>query len=212
MSAAKEKKTAAEGPVIKPEINGGDKKTSKSKKKGGVSGLIVLLVLIVIAGGGLYVIVHFNLFNARGIIVDTVLATALKIDPEYVSYKEDALRLETALKEADDLKAQYEKELELLDQEREEIAAEAENNQELDKIPFYLRNLNEDELAEMENLGKIYAAMLPETAADIMPRLYSVRDMASIVFFMKPDSAAALLSAMDASLAADITEELITVE
>lgn len=196
MSAAK-KDTKA------PDLEGvtREKKKKQEGGGGGVVGLVVLLVVLVIAGGGLFAIVNFNLFGAR----DSLISAVSKLDPEYVAYTEDLARLERELAEVEAAKFKNEAEAARLQKEKQDI----QTTQTADKTPIYRRILNEDELAEMKSLGKIYSAMEAETAANILPKLYTVRDMATIIFYMDESSAAAVLSAMDAALAADITQELI---
>ncbi|NLB28868.1 MAG: hypothetical protein GX823_01360 [Clostridiales bacterium] len=61
----------------------------------------------------------------------------------------------------------------------------------------------------MEGIAKLYAAMEPENAADVIVNLYSLEDMAAIIHFMSASKAAGILECLTPQLAAQITDQLI---
>ena len=88
---------------------------------------------------------------------------------------------------------------------REQDIAEIE----ISKIPLYRRDLSEQELADIEALSGTFAAMSPDSAADVLVRMYDPGNVAVIIYYMSSKNAAAILSAMDPAYAANLTQLLL---
>jgi flagellar motility protein MotE (MotC chaperone) len=182
-------------------------KVKQKKKKSRALRIIIPLVIVLIIIGGLAAALIFNLFSLQDMFFDTIYS----LDPEYKAV--DELRAELDRWEAE----LYEKEEKLLKNEQrlEKLKEELDKRKtELDEreiaiIPLYLRPLNEEELTNMKSIGMMYAKMAPEDAAEILASLYSIDDMAAILYYMPEKSSAAILAAMDTALAAQITDVLL---
>ena len=185
-------------------------KKEKAEKKGGFGAalLAILVVLIVVAG----VFLYLTLVNDWGGVRTSLLTTVNKLDPEFRTVEEQKVADYNAAKaqlEGDQaalLKAQQ-----ALDQRKAELDTRqgAISKAETELLPLYRRNLSEEKLEEIKQTGKIYESMEPQTAAGIMSRLYDETYMAAILYYMKPDKAAEVMSHMTADLAARITTELL---
>lgn len=70
--------------------------------------------------------------------------------------------------------------------------------------------LSEEKLTELKKIGTIYSKMDPTAAADIMVEIYQPMELATIIYYMQPAAAAALLAKMDSAQAARITQILMT--
>ena len=193
MSAAKDKNTEGTKPSAK-------EKPAKVKGSGGVIGLVILFILIIAAIAALYFAIQFNFGGTRDAIIDTVN----KLDPEYVKYTEKLAELAERESAVEAVEKRNETETKRIAKENQELA-----DKRINQTPIYRRNLSETELAEMQSLGQIYTAMEPATAAAIMAELYTVRDMATIIYYMREAAAAAVLAEFAPALAATITEELL---
>lgn len=64
---------------------------------------------------------------------------------------------------------------------------------------------SEEKLAELKQVGTIYSKMDPEAAAKIMTKIYDVRQIAIIIYYMRPASSALVLAKLDPALAAEVT-------
>ena len=84
------------------------------------------------------------------------------------------------------------------------------NDMTLDKTPIYKRNLSEQEITDLKNLSGTFAAMAPDSAAEILVRMYDPGDVAAIIYYMSSKNAAAVMSAMDPAYAANLTQLLIS--
>lgn len=183
------------------------KKNKDKKERRGGTWILVLLVLILLIAAAVFAIFFFNLFKIPRMFYDF----AHNLDPVYsgISDKEIALAAkESELKQLEEALDAFKLQLEttertLKERENDIGSAEVQTN------PIYWPPVNEDDVAFMKNIGKIYAAMEPEIAADIMTRLYEVEDMAAIIYYMKQDSAASILENMNAVTAAQITNVLL---
>ncbi|NLT57776.1 MAG: hypothetical protein GXX99_02300 [Clostridiales bacterium] len=186
-----------------------DKKRARGDKKGrrGFWGLLALVVLIFFAAGFLVASVKKDLGGVRSKLIETVNL----LDPAYadlVAREQQVELLEAGLATREQQVALLEEALNaraLLLDEREAAAL----SRELERLPIYRRNLDEDKQEEIRALGKTYANMDAEKAASIMGELYNVEDMATILYYMSSRSAAAVLEQMDQKLAAQITDELL---
>ena len=84
------------------------------------------------------------------------------------------------------------------------------NDLTLDKTPIYKRALTEQEITDLKNLSSTFAAMAPDSAAEILVRMYDPGDVAVIIYYMSSKNAAAVMSAMDPAYAANLTQLLIS--
>lgn len=210
-NTAEKKKKPDSGVVvdISADAAGGKgKKGKKPKKKKSKLGLMITVFILVLALAATgYVIFRNDFWGVR----TAVFTFVHNLDPEYkelteweatLTTKEETLTLRE--QEVDtaqtDLDA-YSTELD----EREKYLADLEAS----RVPVYRPPINEDDVVYMQNIGKIYAAMEAKNAADIMVRLYSIEDMAAIIYYMEQTSAAAVLEQMKAEIAADITDQLL---
>ena len=200
----------------KKESKKGKKNKADKKKKGGKVKLILILVLVILVGGIVFVEFinpELNMLGLRDLLVENVV----KLDPAFVSAEErqvslDTYEAETAVREA----AVASREAQV-DRRRADLdAREAElRDRELKLIPIYRRIMTAQEADDMESLSRTYSMMSPEAAAEIFDELYAAKpanrreevaqDIAAILYHMTERSAAAVLSAMDAELAAEIT-------
>jgi len=208
-----------------------DKKQKGSKEKGGAGGIIIIMILVLlILVGGFAAALYFDIFDTRVIIADVITDPLLDIiiwlDPGYSSINQ-RLVLERELMErrfaerTEDLDLR-EAEIELLeamlnnreiqldrrafdlDRREEQIIAMYERT-----IPIHRRDMTEQELADMISLSRTYTQMSPETAAEILVRLYDPRDVAALLYYMGERNAASILAVMNTEYAAEITEILL---
>jgi len=199
------------------------------KEKGGAGGVIIIMILVLlILIGGFAAALFFDIFDARVIIAEVITEPLLDIiiwlDPGYSSINQ---RLAA---EGEAQEKRFEERAESLDRREEEVKLREEiiNSRELQlerrafdldrreeqiiamyerTIPIYRRDdLTEQELEDMMSLSRTYTQMSPETAALILVRLYDLRDVAAILYYMGERNAASILAVMDASYAAEITE------
>lgn len=191
----------AAGNQSKPE------KKKKEKKKGGIGGIIFLFLLVLLLVAALVLSVYFDWLSLRTRIIGTLSS----LDPEYVA-------VETLKGELDTLQAQLasrEAKIESEEARLEGLKAELDERErgieedEYTALPAFRGTLTDEKLSEFRSLGKVYSAMDPESAAGIMSELYSISDMATIVYYMNSSSAAAVLQALDSDTAAQITMEIL---
>ena len=200
----------------------GAKSEKPARKKGGfIKFLLIpafLAALLLVAG----VVFFLDIFSVRS----TVLATANQMlasrDPEYRQYVEQLSEREAALdlREADISL----REAEL--QQREDALANDDSSlkrraaalderekklrgQELAATPMFRREISEEKLTELKNLGRIYSNIEVEAAAQALSLLNSPVEMAEVLFYMDKNAAADLLGALDAEIAAQITREML---
>lgn len=74
-----------------------------------------------------------------------------------------------------------------------------------DDFESMLSGLSDDKITEIKKLATIYSKMDATSAAGILAGMYSNDDIALIIYYMTPASAAEVLAKMDAELAASIT-------
>jgi flagellar motility protein MotE (MotC chaperone) len=171
--------------------------------------IIIIAVFFLLCAIGLFVFVvtQFDRWGLRTALIES----ANKLDPLYSTLASRLTEVET-------------REVSVSAREEETTAEEARleewnaalrqreselNSEERARIPIYRAPSSPQEVKDMESLGKIYAAMTAERAAEILARLYANEDMAAILYYMSEKNAAPILSAMDSRLAADITEILL---
>ena len=200
------------------DISGGKKGVSKrtldrekkpKKKKRKLPLIIFILVLLILIAAFLTAHLYFDLFGWK----EPMFEIMHRFDPGYVEIadrevavteRELALeQLELTLSERED--AIIVKELQLQKRNTEL------NDLEKSRVPVYRPPINESDREYMESVAKIYAGMEPENAASVMGNLYSIEDMAAIIYFMSTSKAAAILECMTPQRAAQITDQLINV-
>lgn len=183
------------------------KKDKKKRKNSKLKIFLVLLILFLALASAVFIIMKFDFFGARAAFFQFVH----NLDPEYQALSDMRQSLEewegnlTQIQE--DL---YARDQALDDMETGLLAREKElAEQEAGSNPVYRPPVNDEDVAYMKNIGKIYAEMEPKNAADIMAKLYSVEDMAAIIYYMPQTGAASILELMDAKVAAQITDKLL---
>ena len=107
--------------------------------------------------------------------------------------------------ELDIVDAKIEQRTSALDKREQDL-----NDLTLDRTPIYKRTLTDQEITDLKNLSSTFAAMTPDSAAEILVRMYDPGDVAVIIYYMSSKSAAAVMSAMDPAYAANLTQMLIS--
>jgi flagellar motility protein MotE (MotC chaperone) len=168
------------------------------------------LLLLAVLGAFVFVVIQFDQWGIRTSFIGAVDS----LDPQYraLTRREAELAEKSGALDARELEAAEEDErLAVLRQELErregELKVEAGSG-ETESSGYWLR-LSPQDTEAMESLAKTYAAMDAAAAAEIMAGLYSVRDMAAILYHMAERSAAPILEAMDRQMAARVTQELL---
>lgn len=189
-----------------PEANGTKAEKKKRKKKGG-KGILFVIMLLLLAIAFVVATFIFDLFGLRTQFFSFVHG----LDPEYRSVEVFKYELDEREKQLNELEASLAAQQQQLAEYSEELAEQEAyiTDLELSSNPVYRPPVNEEDQAYMQNIGKIYAAMDAEAAAKIMVKLYSIEDMAAIIYYMPQAGAAAILEQMDAGTAADITDQLL---
>lgn len=213
------KPKAAKPPQAKKDKKGAKAgKGQQPKERGGFPFIIIPLALIVVLLIGLGASIFFDFFQVRTGLINFLSS----LDSQNHSYAETLQQRDEALttREAEmaaqqeDLQRQQDKlksdETKLnkrtadLD-ERERKLTELE----IAATPIYRGELSDEKLAELKNLGKIYSSMSPESAANILPQLYSAVDMAAVLFYMDKTAAAAVMELLSPEISAQITTEML---
>lgn len=185
----------------------GEKKKKKKTGRKGRRRLIFLLVVIFAIGGFLFALVYFDLFGARTGAYEFLH----NLDPEYrmVTEREAGLaEREAALEE---LQAQLE-DAEAVNERKERELIEYEANLEaleINRLPVYRQPANDSDVEYMEHIGKIFASMDPQNAANILQSLYSAEDTAAVLYYMSAGSAGPVLELMEVEYAARVTDALL---
>jgi flagellar motility protein MotE (MotC chaperone) len=178
-------------------------------------------VLALAVAAMVFLTVRFDLWGIRSAFIGAVSS----LDPEYVSAIEqkrinarDAADLDRRGAELDEREAGIAEEEERLralgeelDEREKALASAAPPSTSGSGRPQggYRTSLGAQETEDMMSLARTYAAMDPVAAAEIMANLYSVNDMAVILYYMTEKRAAPILEAMERELAASVTEVLL---
>jgi flagellar motility protein MotE (MotC chaperone) len=188
--------------------------------------LFFIVIPVILVGGFVFEEVYFNTLGIRDKTCDFFMDAAIWLDPDTASISS---RLDRRSAELDRRSAELDKrtgEIDIRktgldDREREIASAEANSNKrsaDLDKreqdlktvqethVPVYRRILTDQELEDMKSLSRTFSRMTPETAVDILTRLYDPNDVAAILYYMSERDAAAIMSAMTVEYAAKLTE------
>ena len=181
------------------------------KKKGGLLKVILLIVLLLLIAGFVFEEVYFNYLGTRDIVVDALVAfdPTYKTRDELLAVREDEVgrkkaELDTRERSVASKESQNARRGAELDKREEEL-------RELEQylIPLHLREMTEQELADMQSISKSYSLMPPESAADILNEIIYPDDVAAILYYMNERKAAAILAVMDPEFSARITEILL---
>ena len=198
------------------DISGGKKGVSKKKAERAKSGkkkkrklplLIIIFVLVLLIAAFLTAHLYFDFFGWKAPMFEIMH----HLDPEYTELTDRESTLtdrETNAEQRELALAERESSLttrELQLGQREANLAQSEKA----RVPVYRPPINDSDREYMESISKIYAGMEPANAASIMVKLYSVEDMAAIIYFMSTSKAAAILENVAPELAAQITDQLI---
>jgi len=203
------------------------------KKKHTLLTVLLIVIPTLLVGGFIFEEIYYNFLGTRDWMRDALVDAAIWIDPETASVKnrlderggeldKREAAIETREAQQDDRKSQLDARKAQLD-ERESGLSERERQlatrstdldrreRELDedqylKTPIYKRAMTAQEIEDMESLARTFTNMTPETASDILVRLYDPHDVAAILYFMSEKSAAAIMSVFDPVYAANITE------
>lgn len=207
--ATEKKKIAAAGAVV--DISTGDAIEAdgkkKKRKKSKVAPFLILFFVILALLTVTYVTFYFNFWNVR----TTVFTFVHGLDPDYraIELREQELEVwEEKLEALNSQSITERNELASLEAQLKEKEAYLAN-QEASRKPIYRPPVNEEDALYMQGIGKIYSSMEPENAAEIMTRLYTIQDMAAIIYYMSQASAGAIMECMDPDTAAAITDRLL---
>jgi len=221
-----------EGPALaKADKKGKKDKKNNADKGSSTAGVIIIMILVLlILLGGFGAALYFDMFDARIIVADVITEPMLDIiiwlDPAYNSISQ-RLRIEAEMQERrfaertadldereasivfhEEIITTRESQLDRraldLDRREEQILAMYERT-----IPLFRRDMTDQEREDMISLAQTYSQMSPESASIILARLYDPRDAAAILYYMTERNAASILSEMEPSLAAELTEILL---
>jgi flagellar motility protein MotE (MotC chaperone) len=185
----------------------GVRKTRRRRKRTKLLVILIAAVLVAAAAVLAVIAVQLNWADSRTKLIEA----ANRLDPEYAALEARLEAIGARETAADAREAEIAAEEQRLEewsrrlQERETELDSAETG----SVPIYRAPLSPQEVADMESLGKIYAAMSAARAAEILAELYANEDMAAILYYMTEKSASPILAAMDSRLAAEITEILL---
>ena len=196
--------------------------------------ILFIALPILLVGGFVFEEIHWNWLGVRDWTCDAFISVAIWLDPDTalqqkaLSDRSDELdrreQLITAREE--ERKATLDAKQEKINKREEDVTAREKSAQEQSKklderenalkeqqnappVPLYRRILTDQELTDMKALSGTYAAMDPEKAAEILEKLGDYDEMAAIIYYMTEKKAAAIISAMDATVAAVLTQKLL---
>ena len=202
--AEKQIKSAPKTP--KKESNKEKTKDKAGKKKPYIAIIVILLLSTAVTMAVL--IVTKNLLGGRDIIIDYLTS----LDPAYVTLQEQEAVFEMMEEELTSREESVLKKEAALTEEEAQLE-EKEEALELQKVnssfELYIASLSDERIAQYEQLGTIYSNMESEQAVAAISEIGNVLDMAVVIYYMQPESSAAVFNYMDADLAAQITESLL---
>lgn len=189
-----------------PNLEKAMKEVPKKKKRPFLKFIIIFLVFVLLIGGaGAALYFSGNLNNVLGLVGISLPIPQAGATLEQREAALDKKEAELAARE----EALRELETQLNEQEAALNESDEPETQE-DTFEDIIAGLSEQKLLELEQVGVIYSKMDPASAAAIMTELYDTRQIAVIVYHMKPAASALALAAMDAELAASVTDILIS--
>jgi flagellar motility protein MotE (MotC chaperone) len=184
----------------------------KKKKKKRAPLFIFLGILIALIAAFVFLVAQFNVFGFR----DKVFDFLYTLNPTY----ETVLQYEATIRERESNANARIEEIEVVEaQQAEQAAALDRRRVELDEreaaikaqrdLPVYRRPLDDQALADMVAISAVYANMDPTEAASVMSKLFTVEDMAAVIYYMDAEKAALIMEQMEDSVAAGITDKLL---
>ena len=174
--------------------------------------LIAFLVALLLVAGAFY---YFNLFSVRSIVLNAANNALASLDPEYRHYNAMLSERENALNARENELRQQEEALTREDDrlQRRSVALDAREKalaeEQLHPTPLFRKEITEEKLAELKNLGKIYSSMDAKDAAQALSLLSGPIEIAEVLFYMDKNAAADVLAALKPELAAQITREML---
>jgi len=225
----KGKKKAKEPKAPKEPKEKKQKGPKEGKSKGGGSGgiIIIMILVLLILIGGFGAALYLDMFSAREIVAELIteplLGIVIWLDPGYLSIEQ---RLQS---EEEKMAKEFAERSAKLEEREANIALmesvintreiqierrDAEQNRREEQllamyertIPLYRREFSEEMTADMNSLVRTYTNLAPDVASSILLRLYDIRDVASILWFMSERDAALILAEFTPEYAAEITE------
>lgn len=214
--ADKKAKNPAPNNTTVVDISGGKKGVSKkkaqkkaNKKRRKLPLLIFLILMILLVAAFLFLHFYYDMFEWKAPMYDLMH----HLDPDFVELVDREAAIaprEAALDQREAELDEREVSLNLWQMELQSREEELKQSEKLRK-PVYRPPINDTDKEYMTGIAKIYAGMEPQNAAEVMVNLYSVEDMAAIVYFMSSAKAAAILECVNPELAAQITDQLLNV-
>ena len=194
-------------------------KKGEKKRPAGKRGCLPLILLLAALLTALllvaFVVYSLDLFAWRSNLYQSAATALASLDPDYRPYIERLAEQESALN-ARELELQQREEAvaadgNLLDKRAAALDARERrlNERQINPTPLFRREISEEKLMELKNLGKIYSGMETEAAAQALALLNRPMEMAEVLFYMDKNAAAALLSALEPELTAQITSEML---
>ncbi len=182
-----------------------DKKKRRRRRKRKVL-LSLFLILLIIAG-------VVAAFYYTGVIKSLFELIGFEKPMAVMSTIEQEQRFQSWQKELEDWEFQLDKrELELEEEkkalsEREVAVASREEN--VKSFSAILTETDEERISVLERLGGIYDKMDVASAVAIIEKMYTVDEMAIIIYYMSDATAAAVLAEMTPSIATEIISMMI---
>ncbi len=206
----------ANAPATQAEATAKNKKKDKAEKRPKEKkamtpfrAVLLTLIFVLFLGAAGTALVWFNLFNAKQIAVDFLLAGESPYKPQIARLEElsEGIALESL--KLEETRADLEKREAQLAKAQSDLAAKTKALDERDTQLIQRTTTLEDAEANMTQLIAMYERMEAAKAAKIMQEVYDVDDVARLLSRMKSDRASAILAAMDAERAARVTELLL---
>lgn len=177
----------------------------KKEKKSGFKAVLVIVLLLLLAAAGTvgYFSVTSNLFGGRDYVIETLNSVLISLDGNYRSAEEK--RVELSSREAAVLTREEElakREEKLKNQEAEATVTKGGS---LSNFESLIAGLTEERRGQIQQISAIYTGMEAKKAAEALVKLSSLEDMSLVVYFMKEKSAAEMMTALSADMAALIT-------
>ncbi len=182
-----------------------DKKKRRRRRKRKVL-LSLFLILLIIAG-------VIAAFYYTGVIKSLFELIGFEKPMAVLSGIEQEQRFQSWQKELEDWEFQLDKREQELEDEKKALSerevAVAQREEEYKTFSALLKETDEERLAVLERLGGIYDKMDVTKAVGIIEEMYSVDEMAIIIYYMSDSTAASVLAEMTPSIAREIVSMMI---
>lgn len=191
------------GRLKKEHPKAGKKKRGKSSIKAGIA-VFAVIALLGGAGAGLYF---------TGYLTPVLQLVGLAESPAEAqpTLEEREALLAIGQKALSDReKALLKKEEELAAREEEIRQAEDGMAESVQSFGDMIQSLSDDQLQDLKRVSAIYSKMDPGEAADILASMYDLMEISSVLYYMQPAASALVLEQMEAGIAADITEIMLS--